>query len=160
MILISDRYYIWVNLIWFGQLLWWCQILFFKFLYLTKLCKNARITTFPFIFRFQLSMINRQSFTSAVAGILSATNLDKNALLTKFCDDVDTTAKAAKAKNFSKREMKNFDDAVWKLTASLILMKPNVDERQLFTLTRAPVILFQVSIMSRFYFNLDYYTVW
>ena len=43
--------------------------------------------------------------------------------------------------------MKNFDDAVWKLTASLILMKPNVDERQLFTLTRAPVILFQADAM-------------
>ena len=103
-------------------------------------------------------MINRQSFTSAVAGILSATNLDKNALLTKFCDDVDTTAKAAKAKNFSKREMKNFDDAVWKLTASLILMKPNVDERQLFTLTRAPVILFQVRSHLH-YFGLEYFNV-
>ena len=89
----------------------------------------------------------RQSFTSAVAGILSATNLDKTALLSKFCDDITTTAKAAKAKNFSKRDMKNFDDAVWKLTASLILMKPNVDERQLFTLTRAPVILFQADAM-------------
>lgn len=94
--------------------------------------------------RFQLSMINRQSYTSAVAGILSATNLEKKALLSKFCDEVNSTAGLAKAKGFSKREMKQFDDAVWKLTASLILMKPNMDERQLFTLTRAPVILFQV----------------
>ena len=50
-------------------------------------------------------------------------------------------------KSFAKREMKMFDDAVWKLTASLILMKPSMDERQLFTLTRAPVKLFQADAM-------------
>jgi phosphatidylinositol 4-kinase len=44
--------------------------------------------------------------------------------------------------------MKMFDDAVWKLTASLILMKPSMDERQLFTLTRAPVKLFQADAMQ------------
>lgn len=97
--------------------------------------------------RFQLSMINRQSYTSAVAGILSATNLERKALLSKFCQEVDTAAANAKAKHFSRKEMKAFDDAIWKLTASLILMKPNIDERQLFTLTRAPVILFQVDAM-------------
>jgi phosphatidylinositol 4-kinase len=99
--------------------------------------------------RFQLSMINRQSFTSAVAGILSATNLEKQVLLGKFCDEVNSAAAvAAKAKGFPKKEMKLFDDMVWKLTASLILLKPNVDDRQLFTLTRAPVILFQAEAMK------------
>ena len=98
--------------------------------------------------RFQLSMINRQSYTSAVAGILSATNLEKTILLSKFCCEVDNTAESAKKKAFAKREMKMFDDAVWKLTASLILMKPSMDERQLFTLTRAPVKLFQADAMQ------------
>ncbi len=98
--------------------------------------------------RFQLSMINRQSYTSAVAGILSATNLERKALLTKFCQDVENSAKIAKARHFGRKEMKAFDDSVWNLTASLILMKPNMDEKQLFTLTRAPVILFQVEAMK------------
>ena len=92
-------------------------------------------------------MINRQSYTSAVAGILSATNLERKALLSKFCQEVDNAGLNAKSKNFAKKEMQKFDDAVWKLTASLILMKPNMDERQLFTLTRAPVILFQAEAM-------------
>ena len=56
--------------------------------------------------RFQLSMINRQSYTSAVAGILSATNLEKTILLSKFCCEVDNTAESAKKKAFAKREMK------------------------------------------------------
>lgn len=43
--------------------------------------------------------------------------------------------------------MNKYDDAVWKLAASLILMKPKMDERQLFTLTRAPVILFHPDAM-------------
>ena len=92
-------------------------------------------------------MINRQSFTSAVAGIMSYTNMDRQDLLKMFCDEVEKTANSAKAKNFNKKDMKHFDDAIWKLTASLILMKPNLDEKQLFTLTRAPVILFHPDAM-------------
>ena len=53
--------------------------------------------------RFQLSMINRQSYTSAVAGILSATNLEKKILLSKFCSEVDTTATNAKNKVCTKK---------------------------------------------------------
>ncbi len=97
--------------------------------------------------RFQLSMINRQYFTSAVAGILSATNLKKKELLNRFCEEVDLAASNA-WKNCGKKEMKQFDDSVWKLTASLILMKPNVDEHQLFTLTRAPIKFFKAEAMS------------
>ena len=97
--------------------------------------------------RFQLSMINRQSFTSAVAGIMSYTNMNREDMLKLFCDEVDKTAANAKARNFNKKDMKQFDDSVWKLTASLILMKPNLDEKQLFYLTRAPVILFHPDAM-------------
>lgn len=60
---------------------------------------------------------------------------------------MERTGNIAKMKNFNKKDMNKYDDAVWKLAASLILMKPKMDERQLFTLTRAPVILFHPDAM-------------
>ena len=65
----------------------------------------------------------------------------------RFFSDVERTGNIAKNKNFNKKDMNKYDEAVWKLAASLILMKPKMDERQLFTLTRAPVILFHPDAM-------------
>ena len=64
-----------------------------------------------------------------------------------FFPEVERTGNIAKNKNFNKKDMNKYDESVWKLAASLILMKPKMDERQLFTLTRAPVILFHPDAM-------------
>ena len=44
--------------------------------------------------------------------------------------------------------MKNFHDMVWKITAALILIKPGIDEKLVFTVTRAPLKLFNAATMK------------
>jgi len=36
-------------------------------------------------------------------------------------------------------QLKSFNEAIWKITASLVLTVPSVDERLVFALTRAPL---------------------
>ena len=44
--------------------------------------------------------------------------------------------------------MKSFHDTVWKITAALILIKPGIDEKLVFALTRAPLKLFNAATMK------------
>ena len=44
--------------------------------------------------------------------------------------------------------IKEYHETVWKITASLIQMKPGIDERLIFSLTRAPLKLFHSQTMS------------
>ncbi len=44
--------------------------------------------------------------------------------------------------------IKEFHETVWKITASLILMKPSNDEKLIFHLTRAPLKLFSAATMK------------
>ncbi len=46
------------------------------------------------------------------------------------------------------KAVKQFHETVWKITASLILMKPAVDEKLIFALTRAPLKLFNAPTMK------------
>ncbi len=43
---------------------------------------------------------------------------------------------------------KEFHETIWKITASLILMKPANDEKLIFHLTRAPLKLFSADTMK------------
>ena len=44
--------------------------------------------------------------------------------------------------------MKSFHETVWKITAALILIKPGIDEKLVFTVTRAPLKLFNAATMK------------
>ncbi len=46
---------------------------------------------------------------------------------------------------------KEFHETIWKITASLILMKPANDEKLIFHLTRAPIKFFNAATMKVFF---------
>ena len=45
-------------------------------------------------------------------------------------------------------QLRCFHDALWKMTACLILMRPSVDSSMLFNLARAPLKLFRGEAMK------------
>ena len=56
--------------------------------------------------------------------------------------------------------MKSFHDTVWKITAALILIKPGIDEKLVFALTRAPLKLFNAATMKVKYSLTDPKEIW
>ena len=107
--------------------------------------------------RIQLSMSNRQAYTSKVAGMLSlcaSTKGHRQALFDTFVEEMETKAAAAKSvltkgnKTLDQKYIKAFHDSIWKITASLIIMKPSVDDKLLFHLARAPLQLFRGDAMT------------
>jgi phosphatidylinositol 4-kinase len=50
---------------------------------------------------------------------------------------------------FIEIQLKTFNEAIWKITASLVLTAPSVDERLVFALTRAPLKLFMAEPMKK-----------
>ena len=125
--------------------------------------------------RFMISMSNRQSYTSTVSAILSMCD-DREAKLRSFAADLDAAAAnvveleaangnpdpgdhhgeqqlvkyGGKFSAGSKKAAatKNFHETVWKITAALILIKPGIDEKLVFALTRAPLKLFNAATMK------------
>ena len=55
---------------------------------------------------------------------------------------------AGSSSNPKARAMKDFHETVWKMTAALILIKPGIDEKLVFTVTRAPLKLFNAATMK------------
>ena len=107
--------------------------------------------------RIQLSMSNRQAYTSKVSGMLSlcaSTKGQQQGLFDSFVEEMEAKAAAAKSsltkgnKNLDQKYIKGFHDSIWKITASLIIMKPSVDEKLLFHLARAPLQLFRGEAMT------------
>lgn len=122
--------------------------------------------------RFVISMSNRQSYMSTVAALLSQceTSEKKLELFAKFCAQLDKAAEKVKTVSddvdlerkeqmkfggkFTKVESelekmsRDFHETIWKITASIILMKPAVDEKLIFALTRAPLKIFSAHTMK------------
>ena len=107
--------------------------------------------------RIQLSMSNRQAYTSKVSGMLSlcaSTKGHRQALFDSFVEEMEAKAAAAQSaltkgnKVLDQKYIKGFHDSIWKITASLIIMKPSVDDKLLFHLARAPLKLFRGEAMT------------
>ena len=106
--------------------------------------------------RIQLSMSNRQSYTSKVSAMLSlcTTFKARRDLIERFVKEMDMAASGATAMfdhgdvATGQSELKLFHDALWKITSCIIIMKPSVDVFLLFNLTRAPLKLFRGEAMK------------
>lgn len=103
--------------------------------------------------RIMLSMSNRQSYTSQVQALLHLyPSTEKRSILIKdIVAALDKAAKGVKDAGSRKEEesqLRCFHDALWKMTACLILMRPSVDSSMLFNLARAPLKLFRGEAMK------------
>ena len=107
--------------------------------------------------RIQLSMSNRQAYTSKVSGMLSlcaSTKGQRQGLFDSFVEEMEIKAATAKSaltkgnKSLDQKYIKGFHEPIWKITASLIIMKPSMDEKLLFHLARAPLQLFRGEAMT------------
>lgn len=59
-----------------------------------------------------------------------------------------TPRKRGMAETGKTRATRKFHETIWKITSSLILIKPAMDEKLMFALTRAPLKLFQAATMK------------
>eukprot|EP00095_Tigriopus_kingsejongensis_P007429 maker-scaffold443_size169656-snap-gene-0.12 protein:Tk07429 transcript:maker-scaffold443_size169656-snap-gene-0.12-mRNA-1 annotation:"phosphatidylinositol 4-kinase alpha isoform x1" len=122
--------------------------------------------------RFMISMSNRQSNMSTVSAMLSLCDnlIRKHEVLNSFTLDLDRAAEIirltpeedAEANEVAKQiltprkrldtpkaiAMKKFHDALWKITSSLILLKPAIDDKLMFALTRSPLKVFHSATMK------------
>jgi len=106
--------------------------------------------------RIQLSMSNRQSYTSKVSAMLSlcTTFKARRDLISRFVKELDragagaTVAHSHGDAGTAQSEMKLFHDALWKITSCIIILKPSVDNVLLFNLARAPLKLFRGEAMK------------
>eukprot|EP00094_Tigriopus_californicus_P003842 TCALIF_03698-PA protein Name:"Similar to PI4KA Phosphatidylinositol 4-kinase alpha (Homo sapiens)" AED:0.07 eAED:0.07 QI:1/0.8/0.75/0.93/0.86/0.93/16/174/2161 len=122
--------------------------------------------------RFMISMSNRQSHMSTVSAMLSLCDdsTRRQQVLMSFCQDLDRASEKIRlmpeeddeAALMTKRILtprkrvetpkiltfKKFHDTLWKITSSLILLKPAIDEKLMFSLTRAPLKLFHAATMK------------
>lgn len=122
--------------------------------------------------RFMISMSNRQSHMSTVSAMLSLCDdsTRRQEVLTSFCMDLDKASEQIRlmpeeddeAAMMTKHILtprkrvetpkamafKKFHDTLWKITSSLILLKPAIDEKLMFSLTRAPLKLFHAATMK------------
>jgi phosphatidylinositol 4-kinase len=124
-----------------------------------------------------ISMSNRQSYTSTVSAMLSMCD-SKEVVLRRFCSDLDAAAAQVRTLDKAQATIeaegggqpdqeilkfggrvsvanhprtyatKSFHETVWKITASLILLKPGNDEKLIFALTRAPLKMFNAATMK------------
>ncbi|QQP57676.1 Uncharacterized protein FKW44_002744 [Caligus rogercresseyi] len=98
---------------------------------------------------FLSAMTKRLSNTSSVSALLSS-NGQRGPVIESFFQELRESALlAATASSDSvERGKKGFHNAMWKMTASLILIKPAIDDGLLFEITRAPLKLFEEESMK------------
>ncbi|XP_040569252.1 phosphatidylinositol 4-kinase alpha isoform X2 [Lepeophtheirus salmonis] len=102
---------------------------------------------------FLSAMTKRLSNTSSVSALLyDKSGVKRYNVIKSFFEELKEGASLASGLDSSsdsiEKGKKQFHNAMWKMTASLILIKPAIDDGLLFEITRAPLKLFEEESMK------------